>query len=718
VHIGLKLGLAARRRGGAALSPFLITFTGLTDGEARIGDHASIGYIIDPDNGTETVAWGTVNDDDTYGTGADPTDITAGDGGNLVLSVTDGGETRYISAPIRYAAAVNTVAPVASGDTGLGDTLSVTNGTWTGAAGGDYSYQWQRDGVDIAGATSSTYDIVAADSEADVRCVVTYTNSGGAVSANSNAVTVDTFTAPAFTEAPAYSIDGRDFTITTGMATGNPAPTYSIALTLDGSPVTPTGSGPWTGTVANDPSAQTLAWVVTATNPIDTATSSGSAIIPGVPAAVNPALSLTAQTAGSGGNPPSLSADYNYAGTDTVDLVVVLANTATKGDGILADDGTVGGSAVEDTTYLDISSPLSVNLTGFTDDTVSHIHVVAVERNNGGTSGVQVIAVSGLDFTPLGFTSAEATDANTVEVTMDDTIVGTEDADDWAFDIDGSPATITGVSIASNVVTLTVSDTMTDSDVLDELAYTAGDLTDESGVAMASFTGESITNSVPGAGGIGTPVRLLATPYADSSEGSATHTTATVTPTGGRPLAIVVHMQAGTTSSETPSAATFGGVDVTPHETITNNSRVHTFIYVVENPGTSSQAFSITMPSTPRSIVIEILEVPGAATSSTVGNAMTSVAGTDTSAAVSGTTGTNGSLVLYAMTRRYNAEGISVSGMDGSLSEQTSPETSQYRDVSTRIGWEVVATAGAAAGTFSWSTSDEHAAVGIELKAA
>jgi hypothetical protein len=209
VHIGLKLGLAARRRGGAALSPFLITFTGLTDGEARIGDHASIGYIIDPDNGTETVAWGTVNDDDTYGTGADPTDITAGDGGNLVLSVTDGGETRYISAPIRYAAAVNTVAPVASGDTGLGDTLSVTNGTWTGAAGGDYSYQWQRDGVDIAGATSSTYDIVAADSEADVRCVVTYTNSGGAVSANSNAVTVDTFTAPAFTEAPATpSTDG------------------------------------------------------------------------------------------------------------------------------------------------------------------------------------------------------------------------------------------------------------------------------------------------------------------------------------------------------------------------------------------------------------------------------------------------------------------------------------------------------------------------------
>jgi hypothetical protein len=330
----------------------------------------------------------------------------------------------------------------------------------------------------------------------------------------------------------------------------------------------------------------------------------------------------------------------------------------------------------------DISSPLSVNLTGFTDDTVSHIHVVAVERNNGGTSGVQVIAVSDLDFTPLGFTSAEATDANTVAVTLDDTIVGTEDADDWAFDIDGSPATITGVSIASNVVTLTVSDTMTDSDVLDELSYTAGDLTDESGVAMASFTGESITNSVPGAGGIGTPVRLLATPYSDSSEGSATHTTATVTPTGGRPLAIVVHMQRAPRllrhQAPRPSAVSMSR---RTRRSPTTAACIPSSTWWKTPAHRPKRSRSLCRPP-PRSIVIEILEVPGAATSSTVGNAMTPVAGTDTSAAVSGTTGTNGSLVLYAMTRRYNAEGISVSGMDGSLSEQTSPETSQYRDVS------------------------------------
>lgn len=227
------------------------------------------------------------------------------------------------------------------------------------------------------------------------------------------------------------------------------------------------------------------------------------------------------------------------------------------------------------------------------------------------------------------------------------------------------------------------------------------------------------TSGAAAPSGIGTPVRLLATPYKDSAEASATHTTATVTPTGGRPVVIVVHMQAGVTTAETPSATTFGGVDITPHETITNNARVHTFIYVVDNPATSAQAFSITLPSTPRGIVIEVLEVPGAATTATVGNIMTAAAGSGAaSVAVSGTTGTNGSLVLYAVSKRYSAETITPSGVDGNFTQQDSGDTNVFRDVSTMIAWEVVATAGAAAATFSWTTADEYAAVGLELKAA
>lgn len=75
--------------------------------------------------------------------------------------------------------AVNTVAPTFSGGTGLGDVQTAERGTWTGAVGGAFVDQWQRDGVDIAGATGLTYTRVVADSLADIRFGTFYQNSGG-----------------------------------------------------------------------------------------------------------------------------------------------------------------------------------------------------------------------------------------------------------------------------------------------------------------------------------------------------------------------------------------------------------------------------------------------------------------------------------------------------------------------------------------------------------
>jgi hypothetical protein len=49
-----------------------------------------------------------------------------------------------------------------------------------------YSYQWQRNGSTISGATSSTYVLVQDDVGTTVRCVVTATNAAGSTSANSN----------------------------------------------------------------------------------------------------------------------------------------------------------------------------------------------------------------------------------------------------------------------------------------------------------------------------------------------------------------------------------------------------------------------------------------------------------------------------------------------------------------------------------------------------
>jgi hypothetical protein len=85
-------------------------------------------------------------------------------------------------------APANTVAPAVSGSLTTGSTLTTTNGTWTHSPTG-FTYQWQRNGVNITDATDSTYTITSDDIGKSIRCVVTATNDDGSGSANSNAVT-------------------------------------------------------------------------------------------------------------------------------------------------------------------------------------------------------------------------------------------------------------------------------------------------------------------------------------------------------------------------------------------------------------------------------------------------------------------------------------------------------------------------------------------------
>jgi hypothetical protein len=125
---------------------------------------------------------------------------------------------------------VNIVAPAVTGTATVGQTLSTTDGTWTGAPAPTFSYQWQRNSVDIAGATSSTYLLVEADIGNPIRCVVTATNPLGAVSANSNATANVAGTAPVNTVAPAISgtaTIGSTLTTSDGTWTGTPTPTFA-----------------------------------------------------------------------------------------------------------------------------------------------------------------------------------------------------------------------------------------------------------------------------------------------------------------------------------------------------------------------------------------------------------------------------------------------------------------------------------------------------------
>ena len=113
---------------------------------------------------------------------------------------------------------INTVAPVVSGTATVGSTLTTTNGTWTGAPAPTFTYQWQRAGSNIGGATSSTYVLVTADGGNTVRCVVTATNAVGAVNANSNGISI----IPAIGQAYAGGFfAGQISTTANGVATHN-----------------------------------------------------------------------------------------------------------------------------------------------------------------------------------------------------------------------------------------------------------------------------------------------------------------------------------------------------------------------------------------------------------------------------------------------------------------------------------------------------------------
>jgi hypothetical protein len=85
----------------------------------------------------------------------------------------------------------NTVLPVISGTSQIDETLSVTTGTWTNSPT-SYSYQWKRNGSDILGATSSTYQTKIEDGSTTLTCTVTATNASGSASATSAGTAITT----------------------------------------------------------------------------------------------------------------------------------------------------------------------------------------------------------------------------------------------------------------------------------------------------------------------------------------------------------------------------------------------------------------------------------------------------------------------------------------------------------------------------------------------
>ena len=72
----------------------------------------------------------------------------------------------------------NTVLPTISGTPQVGQTLTATNGTWTNSPT-SFTYQWNRAGTPIGGATAATYVPVSADVGNSLTISVTGTNGSG-----------------------------------------------------------------------------------------------------------------------------------------------------------------------------------------------------------------------------------------------------------------------------------------------------------------------------------------------------------------------------------------------------------------------------------------------------------------------------------------------------------------------------------------------------------
>lgn len=132
------------------------------------------------------------------------------------------------------AAPSNTTAPAISGTAKVGQTLTVSNGTWTGSPT-SYTYQWQRCSstttcTDIVGETGHSYTVLNRDGGNRLRAIVEAINADGKSSANSNMTdVVPTTGAPVASVRPSITGDavvGSTLTAQTGTWSGNPTFTY------------------------------------------------------------------------------------------------------------------------------------------------------------------------------------------------------------------------------------------------------------------------------------------------------------------------------------------------------------------------------------------------------------------------------------------------------------------------------------------------------------
>jgi hypothetical protein len=219
--------------------------------------------------------------------GSFPVRVTAWDGSNGT-----GGNSAYITLNFTISGGVSAIAPSITTQPSGQTVTAGTSVSFSVAASGTPSptYQWQKNGADLAGATSTTLSLSNVQSSDAGSYTAVATNSAG--SATSSVATLTVNAAPPTTTAPSITSQPSNQSVTVGgsatfsvAASGNPTPTYqwqkgganiagATGATLSLSNVQTSDAGSYTAVATNSAgsvssSAATL--TVTAAPPANTA---------------------------------------------------------------------------------------------------------------------------------------------------------------------------------------------------------------------------------------------------------------------------------------------------------------------------------------------------------------------------------------------------------------------------------------------------------------
>jgi sugar lactone lactonase YvrE len=292
----------------------------------------------------------------TYGLG--PSDV--GSTMSVVVTATNAfgstPETSAATAVVTAAPPANSAPPTISGTAQDGQTLTTSQGTWTGTPTIAYAYRWERCNssgescVEIASATASTYKAVPGDVGHKLRATVAATNSAGGTAAASAPTGVVTALAAANSAPPTISgtaQDGQTLRASEGTWTGTPTITYAYEwerCDASGSSCAPVeGATDSTYGVGPDDVGATLRVEVTASNAAGSTPSSSAPT--SVVTAVAPTNTELPTISGLAEAGQTLTADHGiWSGTPTIAYGYQWERCDTLGESCLDISGATGAS--------------------------------------------------------------------------------------------------------------------------------------------------------------------------------------------------------------------------------------------------------------------------------------------------------------------------------------------------------------------------------------